>query len=772
MKIFLRHILNSVRRRPLQPVLIICCIAFAVAVFLSSFSARGVFSAYRRHSGSAEVGNADIRIDVKSNSDVRYMEVPYAQAAVGDKGTAVGYYAISALYLDSAEPAFVDIKLADLEKLNQMFSFTYVAEGTLTYANMHASALVSETFAETHGISVGDKITLGVPNYPFVYTVQGILQSQGLMSEGVTDVLVTQRKAMDLIRAVSGVYLLDENMKPCNTVLVDVHDPADTDLCMELLTGEARFADKSIRPALSESAIQKDEMIMDWIMYFIIGAYLCISVILIDICLKILIKKRTEENELFRAIGASRSFLLRMQFGEMLLYAVIGGGVGVPLGYLLSFVYTKILGISGFALGIEGWEAVLAFGFGIVVSFIAVTIHLCGKRVASQEKELRRNLLHDLPFWITCGAVAVGIILLCALPRTAKFPVGVVLFALFALLCLLLLPRLLTGVFGWGARLLSMRVGGSLSLAMKNIAAHASIRNYCRMVCAVLSLLLFVGYGVQYATTKSDYTIHMIQDGYVVAGVSEHSADLADRVTKTSGYERAYFNTNCTLPSGLVIPFFSAETAAENIITLQGVDGLQPRGDELYLTREEAEIMGLSVGDLLEVTIADKPYTFRYAGAMDTELAFGLFDCTYIGETHDLILFKPDATGDTDGLHAELCEVYAVESVMVLNSEQYATRHAWLYEMFIRLLRFMLIFISVVCLFGAVNGYVDHLVDRRAERDLYTKVGMSRGGIRRMYLWESVFGLGVAAAVAVVFFCGYVGIAREALTTFGISFAF
>ena len=64
MKLFFKHIFNSIKRKPLQPLLVIFCIAIAVAIFVSTYMVRTNFDKYNRMMSVAAVGTSDIEIRV------------------------------------------------------------------------------------------------------------------------------------------------------------------------------------------------------------------------------------------------------------------------------------------------------------------------------------------------------------------------------------------------------------------------------------------------------------------------------------------------------------------------------------------------------------------------------------------------------------------------------------------------------------------------------------------------------------------------------------
>ncbi len=79
MKLFFKHIFNSIKRKPLQPILVIFCIAVSVAIFVSTYIVRNEFDKYNRMENVAACGKADIAVKVDSDSMIRYMRLEKAK---------------------------------------------------------------------------------------------------------------------------------------------------------------------------------------------------------------------------------------------------------------------------------------------------------------------------------------------------------------------------------------------------------------------------------------------------------------------------------------------------------------------------------------------------------------------------------------------------------------------------------------------------------------------------------------------------------------------
>ncbi len=771
MKIYLRHICNGFRRRPWQPVVVILCIALAVAVFLAAFVTKDLFSDYQDYIVFASAGSSDVRMDVTDHSDVRYMETKHVTSLLGDEAEVVGYYGISALYLKEGGASFASIKLADLESLNACFAFEYVEQGDLNIANLHESALISEHFASKHGLQVGDDIELGVQSYSFTYTVQGILKSKGLMSENVTDVLVTHAQAVRALRTWSGVFIIDDEMQPCSTILIKLKDASRATEYMELLAEQERYNDKSISLSFDKNETQKVNLIMSFVMYFIICAYGCIAIVLIDACLKMLGKRRKQESDLFRAIGAPRSFMVRMQYMEMGMYALVGILIGLPLGYLLTHLYSAALGIEGFDIQISLPAVFISIAFGLAVSMLSVTLHMRSRDDAEKDdpKIASRMCRHLLLLCLSALAL-ISVVLILTLPMTYRYIPAIILFLTLAGLCMVLVPYALAGAGALFDRMLR-RSGSMLSLAVKNAKVKSGIANYCRMLCVVLSLLLFVVYGIEYTVKKGEYAREMIDDGYIVSGVSESQQALARTITKADQSGHVYFNQKCVLPNGLVLSFYSiAPDAPEGLLNLKGTEGIKPTGDQLYLTYEEAASIEAEPGDKVDVVVDGKTYSFVLSGVLESNLSFGLFDCTHIGAHHNTAYFRAADDTSKTALYEELCSVYAPELIPVIEVDAFLDAFTWTSDRFVSLLRFMFYVTAAVCLFGCLNSYMDHYHDRTAEFDILKKAGMSRGKLRIMLFWEALFGCLLCCVMAVGFYAAYVAVARAGLASFGLSF--
>lgn len=77
------------------------------------------------------------------------------------------------------------------------------------------------------------------------------------------------------------------------------------------------------------------------------------------------VTERTREIGLRKALGAKRNDILKQFLIESVLISVLGGSVGIILGFAASFVIAKIL-VSHITL----WSVILAFGFSVLVGVV------------------------------------------------------------------------------------------------------------------------------------------------------------------------------------------------------------------------------------------------------------------------------------------------------------------------------------------------------------------------------------------------------------------
>ena len=183
MRMFGKHIFRSIKARPLQPIMIVAVIMISVAVMITSFSLP--MAIYRNEKAEYETDEwtPDLSVSLKSTSKMRLLFKDEVVQAIGDRGRVIGEFELGG-FLDTldenGERVKVKIVALDLIEADSFYELRYTDYGKFTDKNLKASAIISESFADENGLSVGDRLTFNVLGNKFDYTVQAIAKNTGI----------------------------------------------------------------------------------------------------------------------------------------------------------------------------------------------------------------------------------------------------------------------------------------------------------------------------------------------------------------------------------------------------------------------------------------------------------------------------------------------------------------------------------------------------------------------------------------------------------------
>ena len=116
MKIFLKHILRTIRNAPFQSIIILLTVSLSVSVAVTAFRMNDVI---RDHVDSITGVNTELGeavITLRSDSQVRLLFEEDAEQVIGEKGTAFGEYVMTVFYEKEGQKKPVAASALDLEQ--------------------------------------------------------------------------------------------------------------------------------------------------------------------------------------------------------------------------------------------------------------------------------------------------------------------------------------------------------------------------------------------------------------------------------------------------------------------------------------------------------------------------------------------------------------------------------------------------------------------------------------------------------------------------------
>ena len=320
MKLFFKHLFQSIRRKPAQPAVLIATLAIAVGVSIMSFGLSTAFSEERISAELEQYGSTDISVSLNGTSKSRFMFTDEVRALLGDRANVAGIYELPLLSGEGKKLSFA--AATDLFEIENIFNFSFTEYREVKKAEISEVAFISSDFAKEHGLGVGDVFDSELLGGEKSYTVAAISPTGYLASY---DVMLDIGGVMAVLGEDSlFVSALGDSFRPASTIYIDVKNNADIEECKELLSKNQSFADKTLL-AIEDNAESESDIETMQILVNVARSFAAIlSVAVTFCCLYILAAERSEENQSFRVAGARVLHLNLLQYAEVLIYWLVG----------------------------------------------------------------------------------------------------------------------------------------------------------------------------------------------------------------------------------------------------------------------------------------------------------------------------------------------------------------------------------------------------------------------------------------------------------------
>jgi putative ABC transport system permease protein len=351
-------------------------IALALVTFITVFAA-GLKSSVAQvidenFAGGLVIENSDGFSPIPAGAAVAAAKVPgvktvasvrSAEARVGDSGG-------KTVKVDGVTP-----------NVEEGINLEWLDGGPATLRGLGADeAVISDDFANEHGLAVGDTFTLlSQSEARPKFTVAGEFESKAKI---FGDVLVTQ-----------GVMRSAFNQKQDQIDFVVVEEGADAEKVQELLTvgAERLFPTAEV---LNQGELREErEKQIDGVVklfYLLLGLAVFISLIGVVNTLVLSVYERRRELGMLRAIGMSRRQVRTMIRYEAVITALIGAIIGLVLGVVFAALIAQPLKREGFKLS---YPVPTLIAILVVAALIGVIAAIIPARRAS-----RLNILESLQY--------------------------------------------------------------------------------------------------------------------------------------------------------------------------------------------------------------------------------------------------------------------------------------------------------------------------------------------------------------------------------------
>jgi putative ABC transport system permease protein len=667
-----------------------------------------------------------------------------------------------------AEEAFREYRLAEgKEGLNLK---TLLQPDTL---------FLSRTFATTHGLGVGDRLTLVTGSRLRAFTIRGLMEPRGAARalEGHLAVMdiATAQEAFDKIGRLDRIDLI-------------LKDGADVDATaarlIEVLPGHVTVERPERRNRQVETMLSAFRLNLNALS----AIALVVAAFLIYNTTALAIVQRRPHVGILRSLGWTPAGIVLLFLGEAVVVGGIGAGVGVALGYLvaervLATVSRTVSQLYSYIrvteVGLDAFTVTLALGLGLGFAFCAALVpSLRGARipvrealspVLGNEEERRRLLLPVAGLLLLAGAFwasrqgAVG---------------GAPLFGYLALVLLILGGALLTPAallcVTWLLRRAGIRMRGGTALLVASHLRGYRGRHAVAVAAMMTALAMLIGVAIMigsFRRTVETWVEETIRADLVVAPASRFTkgahailpAGLADRVQQIPGVTAVDRFTGAKITFRdrqllLAAGDFGVVAARGKLLFLRGdsreVLERAKAHEGIIISETVALTHGISEGDRVTLQTPHGPAGFPVAGVFYDYTTDGgkivmdqnLFRRHWGDRGINVVAVYLTPGADPADVVRRIKETTPGAALVVVRNEDLKKRVLEIFDQTFAVTHALRIIAIIVAALGILNVLWASVLERQREIGILRSVGASRGQVFRVILQEAGL-LGLVAEV-------------------------
>ena len=733
MRIFWKHIFRSIKRSPLQSLLIVITLMIATASLLISVKS---FFAIRDDLAAKEgVDNyvSDITVKLSARSELRILFEDDLTDAVGDFGKVLGEFALEGLCEKNGERRAVKLYAVDFKKADAFYKFKFIDYGRFTTENYKNSIIISRDFASEYGLSVGDEFSFLLLNRTFDFTVQAIAVTDGPFYEcGGVFSIDAVRDVLALSNPVISSFA--DSFTPYSQLRVRVNDEAEIDTVLEMISSDERFGDKIVFK--NSEAVGKYDFftkISMWITGITSVLVVILSAIVVSSSLDLIRDKRRTDTALFALCGAERRHLNKIVHLEGALYSVFGAIGGVPLAQILYAYVNKTL-----RFGENGIVALLA---SCVVTLISTFIHLCKQRRKTSyelinEGEATVEGGHGIKILaVESVALVLALTATWILPTSDSTVPSIVSMFVFLLWFLSASPIVLKLLASLAVSLLLKlkRVPPLAFMTFKNMVASHPLRHTGRLIATLSVILFMISFSVFSVKDQVDVLENVFECDYLAIGADDKCDELVRSGEGVKDSYRIDFFQNVKTEHGTTVMCVSADEKALTYVNGSlGVSSL-PKNDQIFVSLGVAKVCGVGVGDEIRLYVEGQYCSFTVAEILEISSNFVFIDARYIGVGNNKLAILMQGEGNEAEEISKLSAILNPRGAAVLKFYDVVSVNTEFPKTVLAYLEFITVIAIFTTLIGVVNLILSQHNARRQEFFVLYSSGFTR---RRVFLLE------------------------------------
>lgn len=778
MNIILRHTLGSIKRNPVQSVIVVVSTAMITACVLVCLCISSLFEQLTSLWGTSRYGGADLIITGYYATE--YGGVPfgeslraYSEEHSDEIAAVLATYESSLSVMSSTETVRAyGIIAEDLDRFDSLTGAEILSrcENTSDLPSAH----VSLAFAQATDLSLGDAFTTKNGSSYFISAICNntsryfdqsfiVFAAEGDFSDDAATGVIPSRTA---------VYLTDADaVRPDGTNAADAWRSYFTGITSNPQAVTAGVAETELNMAESVRGSMRLMTVAASVITVVMACLLFSS-------FSVIVRGRVTELIKFKAAGATPLQTTGILLAEAALYAVVGGLIGLAFGEGLITYLDGLLArnIAGGALVTEAYKYPLAVIIGAACGIAACVIpavRMSAKSIRSLTGESER-IVRTVPLFaavavtVVTAAFAVALFLV---PRAVLPYIAVTFIVLSLVWAITVMPHILRAVCALARRITRPGAGFVAECAApRNASVNSSVTMLATVIAFIslgAAIIDIVGYtsltstarmsGVDYETVEAEYEYCLSLDG-ITGGALTRSVSC--RLTCGDGTEAgtsSESNAVCySVEKGADMRFLSLDIDEAVIARFDATENAAVISS--YISNK----FGINVGDSIclrvtqytgEAVLADRSFTVVGIDNTVTSWDMAIFvrtsDLTVNGELPNgtsLILLNGDENSFT-----RLRDLIDTDSATLYKRGGYFSAEGGDRLDTSALLSVFTTIVYAIAVIGLVNLIVITATERVREFDILRLAGMTPGDALRYIVTETGILAAVGCAAGFVF---------------------
>lgn len=746
MKYYLKNLLQSLKKNPTQPIVIMLIVIFTSSIFCIAMVFKDVFYEHNLYLAKQSVGEADLILSVNADSGTMFAYKDDVEAVLGEDGKAYGYFSMFCDY----DGDIYSCMATDVLTVSEINPVILQKKGRISLYNINELVVVSSKFASEHDLGIGDEITLTILGNPLTFSVEGIAKDEGFFAS--TDMLVNMKGIVRYFLYELKLFAMPDTVELCTTVLVKASEGVDIGALRDRLATAPSLSALNVERAINGERIQNVSRLESMITFITALLLILVGIALIFTAFSIYVSKRLHNIALFKSIGANSATLVGSLLLEGILYALIGSPFGILLAKLLVKRICVVLELGYIAAMTPSmWLPSIAMSVVcIALAIIVPSLRLARESVDSLLRGQISQKKHDaLPiiFISLAGAIATSLCF-AFLPKTDYMALAIA-DMLFILTLIFFATPYFCNLFGFtSSKILDKLPRQNFSsVALRTIRRNDGFKNMTRIVTVGALILTCIGTMLDALNVQVKYVSNVLDFDFAVIAPSnariEDDLQSIDGVKKTS---RCYFkfSSSAGYVGNNVLAF---EDDPGKYLHLEG-KGYVPRGklegNQLIITEGIARAYDLKEGDLTSFVVNHKEREFQIAQIIDFPLPFLIVDAKYC--ELDCYLIVVDTEDEAkEAAYKQIQTTYSQKFYPVVTTRYFLSKGVE--TKFIELGFSFVYIISAFVAFGIFNSVIDNVRKRRKEYEILASLGATKGKIAGLIATELAASVLISAII-------------------------